>query len=152
MPRSAHEQGPSSPSPNLKGSSLAAAAAAPQPVNTDSKPTISHVETVEQKGTMEKNPDSTLATPPTLKPSSGGMTFANQDSLPRLPIPDLEVTCKKYLETLQPLQTAREHEDSKSAVREFLMSGGPELQEKLKKYATSKSSYIEQFCRFFFSW
>lgn len=50
---------------------------------------------------------------------------------------------------LQPLQTGREHEETKGAVQEFLRSGGPELQEKLKKYATSKSSYIEQFCRFF---
>ncbi|PGH12206.1 hypothetical protein AJ80_06826 [Polytolypa hystricis UAMH7299] len=74
-----------------------------------------------------------------------GITFAHQDSLPKLPIPELESTCKRYLECLAPLQTAREHEDSKAAVREFLKSEGPELQEKLKNYASSKTSYIEQF-------
>lgn len=74
-----------------------------------------------------------------------GITFANQDSLPKLPIPDLESTCQKYLDVLYPLQTAREHEETKAAVQDFLKSEGPELQEKLKKYASSKTSYIEQF-------
>lgn len=75
-----------------------------------------------------------------------GITFANQDSLPKLPIPDLESTCRKYLDALYPLQTPREHEETKAAVQEFLKTDGPELQEKLKKYASSKTSYIEQFC------
>ena len=76
-----------------------------------------------------------------------GATFAAQDTLPKLPIPELDVTCKRYLDALEPLQTAREHEDSRHAVRKFLRSEGPELQERLKKYATGKSSYIEQFCK-----
>ncbi|KAK2837001.1 hypothetical protein FQN49_006505 [Arthroderma sp. PD_2] len=67
-----------------------------------------------------------------------GITFANQDSLPKLPIPDLESTCAKYLETLAPLQSTSEHEATKAAVNEFMAAEGPELQEKLKKYATSK--------------
>lgn len=75
-----------------------------------------------------------------------GITFAAQEKLPRLPIPDLEATMKRYLEALDPLQTAREHTDSERAVSRFLKTDGPELQEKLKNYATDKSSYIEQFC------
>lgn len=78
-----------------------------------------------------------------------GITFANQDSLPKLPIPELENTCRKYLDALAPLQTPREHEETKAAVQEFLKSDGPMLQEKLKAYASSKTSYIEQFCMFF---
>lgn len=78
--------------------------------------------------------------------SKPGITFAAQDRLPKLPIPDLEQTCKKYIEALDPLQTQREHNDTEAAVREFLRSEGPELQERLKKYSTGKSSYIEQFC------
>lgn len=78
--------------------------------------------------------------------SKPGITYAAQDKLPKLPIPDLESTCKKYLDSLDPLQTAREHHDSERAVEEFLRSEGPELQKKLKEYATGKSSYIEQFC------
>lgn len=81
-------------------------------------------------------------------PRKKGSTFANQDSLPKLPIPDLEGTCKKYLEALSALQTPREQEESKAAVRDFLKCDGPILQERLKNYASSKTSYIEQFCRF----
>lgn len=77
-----------------------------------------------------------------------GITFAGQEKLPKLPIPDLENTCKNYLAALKPLQSHREHEETAAAVQEFLKSEGPELQEKLKKYATGKSSYIEQFCMF----
>ncbi|KAI9807550.1 MAG: hypothetical protein M1825_005490 [Sarcosagium campestre] len=74
-----------------------------------------------------------------------GVTFASQDDLPKLPIPELEVTCSRYLEALRPLQSSREHEDTKQAVKEFLKSDGPSLQERLKRYATGKTSYIEQF-------
>ena len=76
-----------------------------------------------------------------------GITFAHEDSLPKLPIPDLEATCKRYMESLAPLQTHREHEETKAAVEEFLKHDGPELQERLKNYASSKTSFIEQFCR-----
>lgn len=79
--------------------------------------------------------------------SKPGITFAAQDKLPKLPIPDLEPTLKKYLLSLDPLQTAREHADSERACDEFLRTDGPGLQDKLKQYATGKSSYIEQFCK-----
>ena len=49
-------------------------------------------------------------------PKEGGITFAGQDSLPKLPIPELENTCNKYLAALRPLQTPREHADTKAAV------------------------------------
>lgn len=81
------------------------------------------------------------------KPKSNtGITFAAEDKLPKLPIPELENSCKKYLDALKPLQSPSEHAESKVAVEEFLKSEGPELQERLKKYATGKTSYIEQFC------
>lgn len=83
------------------------------------------------------------------KPKDGGITFAHQDSLPKLPIPELEQTCKKYLTALRPLQGHREHADTKYAVQEFLKKDGPELQKKLQEYAVGKTSYIEQFCMLF---
>jgi carnitine O-acetyltransferase len=76
-----------------------------------------------------------------------GITFAAQDKLPKLPIPELESSTTKYLAALKPLQTPREHAETQQAVDEFLKSEGPELQDRLKKYATGKTSYIEQFCR-----
>jgi carnitine O-acetyltransferase len=75
------------------------------------------------------------------------ITFAGQDKLPKLPIPELEGSTKKYLAALKPLQSVREHAETKQAVEEFLKAEGPELQERLKKYATGKTSYIEQFCK-----
>ena len=75
-------------------------------------------------------------------------TFVNQDKLPKLPIPDLESTCEKYLASLKPLQSHREHRDTTIAVQQFLKADGPELNERLKKYATGKTSYIEQFCKY----
>lgn len=75
-----------------------------------------------------------------------GITFAAQDKLPKLPIPELESTVKKYVKVLKPLQGKKEQADTASAVQEFLRNEGPELQARLKKYATGKTSYIEQFC------
>ena len=74
------------------------------------------------------------------------VTFAAQDKLPKLPIPELESTLKKYLDVLRPLQSKREQQDTAIATDEFLHNDGPDLQARLKKYATGKTSYIEQFC------
>jgi len=79
--------------------------------------------------------------------SKGGVTFAHQDKLPTLPIPELASTCEKYITALKPLQSSREHAETTRAVQEFLRNEGPELNDKLKKYAEGKSSYIEQFCK-----
>lgn len=76
-----------------------------------------------------------------------GITFAAQDSLEKLPIPELEASLHKYLASLKPLQSIREHAETEQAAEEFLKNEGPALQEKLKKYATGKTSYIEQFCK-----
>lgn len=78
--------------------------------------------------------------------SKSGITFAHQDGLPKLPIADLADVCRKYVAAVKPLQTRREHVDTLAAVRNFLRTDGPELQDRLRKYANDKSSYIEQFC------
>ena len=75
-----------------------------------------------------------------------GITFAAQDKLPKLPIPELQSTLKKYQDVLRPLQSKQEQEDTAVAAHEFLKGEGLELQARLKKYATGKTSYIEQFC------
>jgi carnitine O-acetyltransferase len=78
--------------------------------------------------------------------SRPGITFAAQDKLPKLPIPDLEASCQKYLAALKPLQSAKEHNDTLISVNDFLKGDGTVLQEKLKKYASNRANYIEQFC------
>ncbi|KAL7809883.1 Choline/Carnitine o-acyltransferase domain-containing protein [Trichoderma aethiopicum] len=111
-----------------------------------------------------KEPEASTSTPPPRQPPQlsaaytrvpkatynetkmeGGITFRHQDKLPKLPIPELESTAEKYLEALKPLQSPREHAETQHAVHEFLREEGPDLQEKLKRYAQGKTSYIEQF-------
>ncbi|KHN97852.1 carnitine acetyl transferase [Metarhizium album ARSEF 1941] len=64
---------------------------------------------------------------------SKGVMLRFQDSLPRLPVPALEETAKRYLKSLHPLLSATEYSKSKAAVEDFIKPGGPgsRLQEKL---------------------
>lgn len=67
-------------------------------------------------------------------------TFANQGRLPKLPIPDLEDTCSRYLRALEGLQDNHEHEVTKRTVDEFLHGDGPRIQERLRAYASTRDS------------
>lgn len=69
-------------------------------------------------------------------------TFARQDELPKLPIPPLEETCRRYLRALEGLQDPREHEETKRAVEEFLHNDGPRIQDKLRDYAKAKARCV----------
>lgn len=64
---------------------------------------------------------------------SKGPMLRFQDSLPRLPVPTLEETAKRYLKSLHPLLSDAEFEHSKKAVADFIKPGGvgSKLQEKL---------------------
>jgi carnitine O-acetyltransferase len=64
---------------------------------------------------------------------SKGAMLRFQDSLPRLPVPTLEETSKRYLKSLQPLLSEAEFAKSKTAVDDFVKPGGvgQRLQEKL---------------------
>ncbi|KOS21487.1 Carnitine O-acetyltransferase [Escovopsis weberi] len=64
---------------------------------------------------------------------SKGAMLRFQESLPRLPVPTLEETAKRYLKSLHPLLSKTEFEASKTTVSEFIKPGGTgsKLQEKL---------------------
>jgi hypothetical protein len=76
------------------------------------------------------------------KPQS--QTFAHQSKLPKLPIPPLEDTCRRYLQSLEGLQDPKEHEVTKKAVKAFLENEGPRVQEKLTKWAAGKDRYVAE--------
>lgn len=97
--------------------------------------------------TGSQKPEGKLQSPKGLghDKKSTSITYAHQSALQKLPIPDLQDTCRKYLDAVRPLHTPREHEETVAAVKEFLKTDGPELQERLKRYAATKASYIEQF-------
>ena len=66
--------------------------------------------------------------------------------LPKLPIPKLEDTCRRYVRALEGLQTEEEHERTKAVVKDFLSSGdGEKWQKRLQDYDSGVESYIEEF-------
>ena len=69
-------------------------------------------------------------------------SFMFQDKLPKLPIPPLEDTCRRYLTALEALQDENEHEQTKTAVKEFLEGDGPKLQKRLQEWAGTKARYV----------
>ena len=48
-----------------------------------------------------------------------------EDSLPRLPVPTLQETAKRYLKSVHPLLSKPEYEATTKAVEEFIAPGGP---------------------------
>ncbi|KAL8929234.1 MAG: hypothetical protein Q9208_001317 [Pyrenodesmia sp. 3 TL-2023] len=65
---------------------------------------------------------------------SKGPMLRFEDSLPRLPVPTLEETAKRYLKSVQPLLKYPEFENTRKAVEEFVQPGGKgqELQKRLQ--------------------
>lgn len=101
-----------------------------------------HAEISQQRPSPAKMPRRATtipALPPTYAedPSAPPM-LRYQASLPRLPVPPLESTCAKYLETVQPLLTPEEYSKTTQAVASFLSSPlAAELQQRLKDRAAA---------------
>lgn len=66
--------------------------------------------------------------------SSKGLMLRFEDSLPRLPVPTLEETSKRYLKSVHPLLNPSEYANTKKAVEDFVRPGGigQELQKRLQ--------------------
>ncbi|KAK4553653.1 Carnitine O-acetyltransferase mitochondrial [Recurvomyces mirabilis] len=66
--------------------------------------------------------------------STKGNMLRFEDSLPRLPVPTLEETAKRYLKSLHPLLSESEYEHSRKAVESFIApnSIGQTLQQRLQ--------------------
>ncbi|KAI5255185.1 acyltransferase ChoActase/COT/CPT [Aureobasidium subglaciale] len=65
--------------------------------------------------------------------ASKGPMLRFEESLPRLPVPTLEETAKRYLRSVHPLLSKQEYEQTEKAVNDFLApnSLGQELQKRL---------------------
>ena len=86
-------------------------------------------------------PRKQVAPPGYVVDTSVGPMLQYQRSLPRLPVPTLESTSAKYLETVQPLVTPKEFEATKEAVQSFVKSNlGKELQKRLQDRAANPST------------
>lgn len=64
---------------------------------------------------------------------SKGKMLRFEESLPKLPVPTLEETAKRYVKSLHPLLSDSEFQDSEKAVADFIKPGGAgeELQKRL---------------------
>ncbi|XP_071561686.1 carnitine O-palmitoyltransferase 2, mitochondrial [Temnothorax nylanderi] len=73
-------------------------------------------------------------------------TLHFQASLPRLPIPKLEDSCRRYLNAQKPLLNNEELQNTSSCVSKFLTSEGQSLQKLLlqKNAENSHTSYISE--------
>ncbi|PSN55812.1 hypothetical protein C0J52_02486 [Blattella germanica] len=69
-----------------------------------------------------------------------------QASLPRLPIPELEKTCDRYLAALQPILSPQEYSRTQAIVSEFRNGDGVQLQKQLKDWdkRNKHTNYISE--------
>lgn len=70
-----------------------------------------------------------------------------QASLPRLPVPQLEKTCERYLSAQKPILIEEQLRHTESCVQRFLAGEGPLLQKELKAFdaMNKNSSYITEY-------
>ncbi|KAJ1784384.1 Carnitine O-acetyltransferase mitochondrial [Coemansia sp. RSA 1938] len=76
-----------------------------------------------------------------------GALFAQQEQLPKLPVPDLESTLQKYVESLKPVLSESEYKHSAHVVAKFGQSAqAQELQRRLKARAAEpgRASWLEE--------
>lgn len=70
------------------------------------------------------------------------MLYSFQNSLPRLPVPAIKDTCKRYLESVRPLMDDEQFERMKSLTQDFEKNLGPRLQWYLKLKSWWASNYV----------
>ncbi|XP_058534087.1 peroxisomal carnitine O-octanoyltransferase [Ochotona princeps] len=71
-------------------------------------------------------------------------TFQYQDSLPSLPVPSLEESLKKYLESVKPFADEEEYKKTEEIVRIFQNGIGAKLHQKLLERAKGKRNWLEE--------
>ncbi|KAI9293906.1 acyltransferase ChoActase/COT/CPT [Neoconidiobolus thromboides FSU 785] len=76
----------------------------------------------------------TTSTPEITKP-----LYQFQNSLPKLPVPELEATLKKYIKTVKPLVSEEQYQNTLKVVEKFQNEVGPELQKRLQARASNES-------------
>ncbi|XP_074534501.1 carnitine O-palmitoyltransferase 1, liver isoform isoform X1 [Halichoeres trimaculatus] len=70
------------------------------------------------------------------------MLYSFQNSLPRLPVPAVKDTCRRYLESVRPLMEDEQYERMKGLAKDFEKNLGPRLQWYLKLKSWWASNYV----------
>lgn len=71
-------------------------------------------------------------------------TFDFDDTLPPLPLPDLQYTLQRYYESIKPFGSPSELEESKKIISEFESGIGTQLNRKLKERAAIKKNWLDE--------
>ncbi|XP_036103334.1 peroxisomal carnitine O-octanoyltransferase [Molossus molossus] len=79
-----------------------------------------------------------------LAKSTEERTFQYQDSLPSLPVPSLEESLKKYLESVKPFANEEEYKKTEEIVQKFQNGIGEKLHQKLLERAKGKRNWLEE--------
>ncbi|XP_035777858.1 peroxisomal carnitine O-octanoyltransferase-like [Anopheles albimanus] len=79
-----------------------------------------------------------------LEEGSTESTFCYDENLPRLPLPPLDHTLKRYLESLKPFGTADELENSKKIIETFRVGVGAKLQKLLEQRAVKEKNWVDK--------
>ncbi|KAM9216070.1 peroxisomal carnitine O-octanoyltransferase isoform 4-T4 [Dugong dugon] len=79
-----------------------------------------------------------------LAKSTEERTFQYQDTLPSLPVPSLEESLKKYLESVKPFANEEEYKKTEEIVKKFQNGVGEKLHQKLLKRAKGKRNWLEE--------
>ncbi|BFZ20522.1 hypothetical protein BsWGS_23563 [Bradybaena similaris] len=74
--------------------------------------------------------------------SPRGRTFSVQYSLPKLPVPPLEQTLNKYLDTCRPLLNNEQYQRTQEIVARFRQKEGPTLHKLLEQRAQNKVNWL----------
>ncbi|KAM9302992.1 peroxisomal carnitine O-octanoyltransferase isoform 4-T4 [Morus bassanus] len=78
--------------------------------------------------------------------SSEERTFQYQDSLPSLPVPPLDESLSKYLDSVKPFLNQEEYQRTEDIVKKFENGIGKELHQKLLERAKTRRNWREGGC------
>ncbi|NXG63258.1 OCTC octanoyltransferase, partial [Hemiprocne comata] len=70
-------------------------------------------------------------------------TFQYQDSLPSLPVPPLDESLSKYLDSVKPFLSQEEYQRTENIVKKFENGIGKELHQKLLERAKTRRNWLE---------
>lgn len=70
------------------------------------------------------------------------MLYSLQDVLPKYPLPPLDFTCQRALQTLEPLVTPERFQEIKKEMEKFAAEDGPKLQKILEKKFETEENWV----------
>ena len=83
------------------------------------------------------------------KPDGRHKTFSEDENLPSLPLPDIQHTLNRYLDSVRPFVSHEDFSNTYEIVKKFEQGPGLLLQSKLRKKAETEKNWVRSFFSFF---